>query len=386
MVSSTSRRGSVDLDRAPLVGRERLPNSRQVLESLYRAGPLTIAEVAAKTRLSRPTAAAAIEELEVLGWVESLAPATPIDRSAGRPARRVAFRSTTAIVAGIDIGVEHVKVVVADLDGTILLEEISDVPTPISGAGRVDAVITAAHSSIASIGPRMPLLAIGVGSPGPMDGYGVVRASPPIPEWEGLDLGARLSRPLGAPVILENDIMVAAVAENYFGVGRGSSNFVYLHAGRRISSAVIIGGRLHRGFNGAAGMVGEMPELRWHTAPERLLARFDDRLTTLEIFAAAANGDHVARDAVETYVDEVATGLSAVVLSVDPELVVVGGGTSLAGAEFSGLLRARLTARARLVNPPVQVSSLGERAVVLGAIRLALDHVEEHVLDLVRLA
>lgn len=374
----------LSLERGSLVGRDRLPNSRQVLQALYGAGPVTIAEVAAITRLSRPTTAAAIEELAELGWVESLAPALAPsgERSAGRPARRVAFRSQSAIVAGIDIGVEHVKVFVSDLDGTILTEHVADIAAPISGAARVDSVVAAARAAIAQVHPSRALLAVGVGSPGPMDGHGVVRASPPIPEWEGLDLGALLSRALGAPVILENDIMVAGIAENHFGIGRGSRNFVYLHAGRRISSTVFIGGRLHRGHNGAAGMVGELDELRWSSAPDRLLACFDARLSAVEIFAAAAQDDQQARRAVDVYVDDLAVGLAAVVLSVDPELVVVGGSTSLAGAELGSLLTARLAARAKLTSPQVQISSLGNRAVARGAIRLALDHVERHVLDL----
>ncbi len=374
------RCASVRTPPTPLSGGHRNGSSRTVLAALHGANELTVAELAASTGLSRPTVASAVSELTDLGWVEVCAPADGVERSAGRPARRVVFRSEAALVAGVDVGQSRITVFIAGLDGTILAEHEQAVTAPTSAAGRVDAVVAAVRAAQAKAAPTSGLLAVGIGSPGPMDGHGRVRSSPII-EWQGIDLGGRISRQLGVAAIVENDTMTAALAENHYGAGRGSGNFVYLHAGNRISSAVIIGGRLHRGFNGVAGMVGELDELRWHTAPQRLVAGSVGASSMIDVFRAAAD-DEVARDAVAAFADDLSLGLAAVVLAVDPELVVLGGGTSLAGPALAKMLSSRLAARAHLTAPRVEISSLRDRAVALGAVRLALDYAERHVLDI----
>ena len=93
---------------------------------------------------------------------------------------------------------------------------------------------------------------------------------------------------------------------------------------------VMVGGRVHRGVHGAAGIVGEMPELRWAELNERygssVLA--SPRPSRQEIFDAARAGDPAAVAAMEEFADDLATGAAAMTLAIDPELLVIGGGSS----------------------------------------------------------
>jgi len=250
---------------------------------------------------------------------------------------------------------------------------------------RVKTVVNAIRETVNTFAPDARLLAVGVGAPGIVDGLGRVSVSPAIPEWDGIDLAGHLRSALGSPVFVENDAHTATLGESYYGAGRGARTFAYLMAGYRISSGIVIDGKLHRGWSGASGMIGEMDILEWKDAPEALItgaSTADARLSTaLDVFQAAADGNEAAQVAAERYIDSLAVGLSALSLAVDPELIVVGGGISLVGHRLADALRARLSVRASIVHPRVEISELGDRAVAMGGVRLALDYVESSVFD-----
>jgi predicted NBD/HSP70 family sugar kinase len=255
---------------------------------------------------------------------------------------------------------------------------------------RVDAVVDAIHEALNEFAPSARLLAVGIGAPGIVDGLGRISVSRAIPEWDGIDLAGHLRQAFACPVFVENDAHAATLGEAYYGAGRGARTFAYLMAGYRISSGIVIGGKLHRGWSGASGMVGEMDILEWKTAPDALVARAsaaDANLgAALDVFSAAAGGDAAAQAAVDQYVDSLAVGLSALSLAIDPELIVVGGGTSMVGQPLADSLRERLSAHASIIHPRIEISTLEDQAVAMGGIRLAFDYVETSVFDLSAIA
>ncbi|MDR3360886.1 MAG: ROK family transcriptional regulator [Bifidobacteriaceae bacterium] len=365
------------------------PHARATLHALRAKPALTLAELVRRTGLSRPTLTAALQELIDLGWAAAIEPgqapaghAGRSGRSVGRPARRYRFRREAAPVVGVDVGLHKTLTVVSDLSGTVVAERRQDLPEAMTSAGRVDAVAEAVTEALALAPTGVPPLAIAIGTPGVVDRSGRIVVCPPIPEWDGIDLGGRLADRFDCPVQVENDVMAAAVAERSAGAARGCDDFVYLLAGHRISSAAVIGGRLHRGHSGAAGMVGELAAVGWPGAPARLTdyAAVAGHPSARDVFAAAAAGEAGAVEAVDAFLDDLALGLAAVVLAIDPELVVIGGGISLAGGDVAAKLRARIAERAHLVSPRVEISGLGNRGTALGAARLALEHVEATLL------
>ena len=127
----------------------------------------------------------------------------------------------------------------------------------------------------------------------------------------------------------------------------------------------------------ASGEIGALPALGWIRAQEHLSAANGE---AGDVFAAARAGDRAAVAAVRRYVKDLALGASALVLALDPQMVVVGGGFSRSADVLIEPLKRELD-RWCIRTPEVRMSALGDEAVVLGAVRLALDDVEERVLD-----
>jgi predicted NBD/HSP70 family sugar kinase len=199
-----------------------------------------------------------------------------------------------------------------------------------------------------------------------------------LPGWSGLDLSRDLSPSPPVAVVVENDANLATVAERWRGTARDVQDAVCVLAGNRVAAGILIGGRLHRGHRGGASELGLLKVLRWEDAPNRLLAACPDGGDLAGVFTAARSGDALAAAAVETFIDDLATGAAALLLAVDPELLVVGGGLSRAGDLIIGRLRDRL-AELCPYRPEIVASTLDDEAVATGAIRIALERATERL-------
>ncbi|GAA1932121.1 ROK family transcriptional regulator [Streptantibioticus ferralitis] len=359
-------------------------NSAVVLHTLRGERSRTLTELVRATGLSRPTVEGVIEGLTGSGLVVE-APADPGDvRRQGRPARRFRFHAEAGHLLGIEIGVHQVRVVLADLSGRVLDSLGHDLDGLLPADDRLERVRVAVADLLRGSGvARSTLWAVGVGSPGIVESDGTVRLGTAMPGWTGLPLGDRLRRSFRCPVLVENDANAAAVAEHWMGAAHGSDDIVFVMAGLSPGAGSLIGGRLHRGFGGAAGEIGALHLLGREATPERLLSTTGTPLDPLDepavtrVFGLAREGDPRAREAVERFLRRLVHDVAALVLALDPELVVLGGWA----AGLDGVLEPLRDELARycLRPPKVALSALGEEAVAIGALRLALDHVEEQL-------
>jgi predicted NBD/HSP70 family sugar kinase len=313
------------------------------------------------------------------------APARPTDaRKQGRPARRFRFHAESGHLLGVEIGVHQVRVVLADLSGRVLgsvgraMDERLGADERLARVRETVDGLLHGHAVAAST-----LWAVGVGSPGVVESDGRVRLGTAMPGWTGLPLGERLRATFQCPVLVENDANAAALAEHWTGAAQGSDDIVFVMAGLSPGAGSLIGGRLHRGFGGAAGEIGALHLLGREATPERLLSTTDRPIDPLDepavtrVFALARGGDERAREAVQRFLRRLVHDVAALVLALDPELVVLGGwATGL--DDVVEPLRDEL-ARYCLRPPDVTLSELGDEAVATGALRLALDHVEEQL-------
>ncbi|MEU6172678.1 ROK family protein [Streptantibioticus parmotrematis] len=359
-------------------------NSAVVLHVLRDAQLRTLTELVHDTGLSRPTVEGVIEGLAESGLVVE-APGSPADtRRQGRPARRFRFHAEAGHLLGIEIGVHRVRVILADLGGRVLGSHGHPVDEALDADERLERARSAVAELLRKAGvARSTLWAVGVGSPGIVEADGTVALGTAMPGWTGLRLGERLRRSFRCPVLVENDANAAAVAEHWSGAARGSSDVVFVMAGLSPGAGSLIGGRLHRGFGGAAGEIGALHLLGREATPERLLSTTDTPLDPLDepavtrVFALAEDGDERAREAVRRFMRRLVHDVAALALALDPELVVLGGwATGMDGVVEP--LREEL-ARYCLRPPQVVLSALGEEVVATGALRLALDHVEEQL-------
>ncbi|MFR9797809.1 ROK family transcriptional regulator [Streptomyces sp. MS06] len=359
-------------------------NSAVVLHALRATDSATLTEIARVTGLSRPTVEGVTEDLIGAGLVVEKAAEEGAARRQGRPARRFRFRAEAGHLLGLEIGAHRVAALLADLDGRVVGAQARDVQETAEADERLERLRGAVAELLRRAGvPRGSLRAVGVATPGIVEADGTVRLGTALPEWTGLRLGERLSRSFRCPVLVENDANAAAVAEHWKGAATESDDVVFVLAGLSPGAGALIGGRLHRGFGGAAGEIGALHLLGREATPETLLSTTDEPLHPLDeqavaqVFTEARRGDRRARAAVHRFIQRLVHDVAALVLAFDPELVVVGGWA--AGLDdVLEPLRSEL-ARYCLRPPQVALSMLGEAAVATGAVRLALDHVEEQL-------
>lgn len=357
-------------------------NTVSVLTALRTDGDSRLAELAQRTGLSRPTVDSIITELGRLGWVEQRDPADPPDggRQAGRPARTYRLDPDAGFVVGVDVGVNLLTAIVADITGTTrhTLTRPIDRTTP--GAERRTAVQSLVTDAVAELGvePR-GTLALSLGVPGIVDPSGRVTLSTVIPGWTGFHVEKHFGRWAGVPVTVANDANMATLAEHWIGAARLVDDVVYLLAGRRTSAGIIVDGSLHTGRHGAAGEIGSIPQLYFST--EELLAtpgaNPDSPDTIGSVFRAAQAGDDQAAALVEEFYRRLARVVEFMLKSFDPDMVVLGGGVSRAGRPLVDGLERHLD-RPVFNTAPLVLSQLGPEAVALGAVRSALQLAVRH--------
>lgn len=357
-------------------------NSLALITALREESAQTMTDLSRRTGLSRASTEDVVRDLVERGWVAVVPPAAG---TVGRPARRYRFRADAGHVLGIDIGGHKILAVVADLDGTVVHSSRAAVSPSLGRKERLAALGAVVGQALAGAGlAAEDVWAVGAATTGLVDGAGRVLLSEALAEWTGMDLAAHLRRLVGAPVLVDNDCKLAALAESWRGAARHAQDVVLIQAGLRTGAGLIIGGRLHRGFGNAAGELGALPAAGWIRAQEHLKSwpgadpSADEVDAAGAVFEAARAGDRKARTVVRRYVREVAVGAAALVLTLDPELVVLSGGFSRSADLIADPLKLELD-RWCIRTPEVRISEFGDEGVALGAVRLALDHVSREM-------
>jgi predicted NBD/HSP70 family sugar kinase len=386
-----------------------------VLDALRAGGPMTGSDLMSTTGLARPTIHVVCNDLIRLGWIREMDSRRPTGEGRrGRPARWYEFQSRAGFVLGID-ATDRVTVRVADLRGDRVAEAsepLAHVSVPASE--RVTAVRRAADAALASaaVDPAR-VLAVTVGVPTPVDADGrPVGREAYLPGLPGRDLATEIGGRDGWPVVLENDANLAALGERWRGVAAGVDDLVVMVADERLGSGLFLGGRPVRGHAGGAGelrvleliervgstygiaylvrTLGAEAVARWcggtGRPPRRgrllwTMAGGDPaRVETATVLAAARAGDEVALEIVDEVANRMAHAVAALAGMLDPELVVISGAVADEGDLFLDRIRARLLPDLIDTPPRLAMSTLGDQAVVIGAVRLALDHVEASLL------
>lgn len=369
-------------------------NQGALLRQLRSHGPLSRAQLARDTGLSKPTVSRALAELEAAGLVRSIGPAAP---SRGRTATLYEPDPAAGYVLGIDIGRAWIRIAAADLAGTIMARR--DVPNLARSAGAV--VRQAAREARrvvadAGIGWERVVHTV-VGSPGVFDpNTGRLWHAPNLPGWSRPGLPAELRAALSPSTAIYNDANLAAVGERDFGCGRAARNFVYVEIGTGLGLGIVIDRELYAGARGAAGEVAYVPlpgvtgtqrsgrgTLEEATSAAGVVAAAKQagmrgRLTAKDVFDAARGGNPRAVAAVGAEAERIALLLATIAAVVDPEFVVLGGGI---GGSLD-LLRPRLEEHLRRLTPletRIEAGELGQDAIVLGAIATALGTARELV-------
>ncbi|MFF3888397.1 ROK family transcriptional regulator [Streptomyces sp. NPDC001914] len=386
----------------------RAMNDRAALDLLLAHGPLSRTRIGKLTGLSKPTASQLLARLEAAGLV--LATGT----SEGRPgpsAQLYEVNPGAAHAAGLDVTPERVLAAVADITGRTI--GTYELPTP----GRrpalpvVRQVTDALDGAVKAAGlARDDVRRLVIATPGAFDpNTGRLRYASHLPGWHSPTLLDELAAALPMPVEYENDVNLVAIAEQRLGAARGHEDFVLLWNEGGLGAALVLGGRLHRGWTGGAGEVGFLPvpgaplvrqvtransggyqELAGSQAIPALARELgiqdlpsgpytEVAATLVERAAAVEAGPY--RQLLERYATGLATGLASLVSVLDPELVVLSGASLTAGGEpLRALVQAELEELAAS-RPRLVVGDVHEHPVLRGALESALAATRDEVFD-----
>ncbi len=368
-------------------------NERTVLELIRAGAPISRAEISRRAGISKPTVSLALRSLLEAGLVRE-ASQGPDGPSYGalffEPVPEAAF------VLGLDLGARFLRGAVCDVAGEIRARQ--DVELRGADADGVLRGIVALHHSLVEAAALPAELVDGVvlGVPGVVEsGTGSLRLTTPnIPGLEGRALQGELRDRLSTAVTLENDVNLAALGERWLGIAQGVEDFAFLSVGTGMGMGLVLGGELHRGHHGAAGEVDwahagiaedvdpsadGVAELTAQLVAGRALETsvvppYDARA----IFAAARGRDPLAQAVVEEVARRIAAHIAPIASVADVALVVLGGGLGTNGDLLLEPVRTHL--EEWMPYPPrVEISSLGEAAVLMGALAVGLQSALDNV-------
>jgi len=357
-------------------------NEREVLETIRAGAPISRAEISRRAGISKPTVSLALQSLLASGLV----------REAERPPDGPGYGAVyfepvaeAALVLGLDIGARFLRGAVSDLGGTIRARQdvelaVADAADAVEASARLQAALLAAAGLESE---RVDSVVVGV--PGVVTADGTLRLAENVAGLEGRRFASELQAALDLPVTLENDINLAALGERWQGVARGVADFVFLSVGTGMGAGLVLGGELHRGRNGAAGEidfalagVGETVD-----PPAAQVSELAHDLAGLaadprSVFTSARRGEAGALAVVDEVARRIALHLAPIAAVADVELVVLGGGI---GANGDLLLDpiGRLLGEWLPFPPRLAVSTLGEAAVLTGAVAVGLQAALENV-------
>ena len=366
-----------------------------MLESIRRLGPVSRAQIARATGLSKPTVSQVLTALEGARLVRE---AGRSSGGKGPTAVLYELNPRAGWVVGLDVGRDWVRAAIADLTGDIASRRVER-----ARARSADALLAqlgeTAHALAAEAGIRWHDVTYAVvGSPGVFEqSRGQFALAHNLPGWGRQGLIEALQRELGTKLAFENDVNLAALGERDQGLGKDVDDFVYLHVGTGVGLGIVVNGALYRGAHGTAGEVGYLPLVEDPRASRSRrrgalegglgaaaivdaarLAGLRPPVTTDRVFDAAARGDRAAQAIVARVAERIALALAAIAPVLDPELVILGGAVGRHGEMLLEPVRRELHALSPF-SPRVEVSPLGEDAELIGAVSLALQAAQDQL-------
>jgi predicted NBD/HSP70 family sugar kinase len=377
----------------------RVMNERALFERIRLLGPVSRPQLSEATGLSKPTISLALANLERTGLVRHVGQSSG---NSGRAALLYEMRPEAGWVVGVDVGRSWLRMALANLAGEVVLRRQE------RSQSRDAKKLVAQIGSLVSTLPVEAGLSYQdvtytvIGSPGVVDERsGAMRLAANLSGWEGSSVLDTLGDRLGSSLAVENDINLAALGEQAHGLGKGVPNYVFISVGTGIGMGIVLDGQLHRGARGAAGEIGFLPlgeaepgggeaskrsrgSLESVASAEAVVANarrlgMRNVVSAKQVFESARQDNKAALAAIKIEAEHLARGVAAITAVLDPELVVLGGGIGRNGDLLIAPMSKRLEKLLPLRPPPLMVSALGDDAVVLGALAIALARAREKV-------
>jgi glucokinase len=393
------------IGRPPLLRRT---NALTLLKLLREAGTCSRADLVRTSGLSAPTVTNVIAGLLSSELVQPLGEGAS---NGGRPPDLIRFKAERGCLASVRITAQFVSFQLTDLSG----KELDTSQVWLAGRKTTPEAICALiaeeiRRSLKARGlKRDRLLALVAGVPAITNvDDGMVLAVSTLENWHDVPLRSMLQRSVGCLVTVENDTNLAALGERMEGAAQGEASFVEIDIGANVSAGIVLDGRLYHGARWSAGEIGylRLPHIsrrdpvlhefgaletvlssagiqqswRETTAQLQTTVRTARRVDVTAILDMAQRGEAAARKVVKRRAAIVADVIVNLSLILNPGLVVLGGEVGRHPA-LIGFLRKELE-RSEFAVPRIAAATLGEAAVLRGAIAMALEAIPSILLPL----
>jgi predicted NBD/HSP70 family sugar kinase len=370
--------------------------SAGALLQLIREGvAVTRADLARVTGLARSTVAQRVDTLIANGLVRDTGGTVS---TGGRPPAVLAFNRDAGIVLVADLGATHARLAVSDLAGTPLAERAADLDIALGPERALGWVDERFAQLLDEVGRSAEdVRGIGVGVPGPVEFDSGRPVNPPImPGWDDFAIPEWFAGRYNAPVLVDNDVNIMARGEHRMH-WRDTEHLLLIKVGTGIGCGIVADGHIHRGARGAAGDIGHIRATTDEDVvcrcgnigcleaiagglalAERLAAQGADATQSRDVVRLVRSGHpgaiRMVRDAGRT-LGEV---LAGTVNFFNPAVIVIGGDIAEAHAQLLAGVREGIFSRSLpLATRDLRIvpSRLGDRAGVIGAATMVIEHV-----------
>lgn len=357
-------------------------NKSLILHTIRKHPELSRARISEMTGLNKATVSNLVAELQEDQLVLE---AGPGESSGGRKPLILHFNAMAGCVIGMELRVKQLTAILCDLNGNVLSEADS-----LLQRHDLDDVLAEMKTMIAGLIAKAPstpygVVGIGVGVPGMVDENGVVLFAPNL-AWEKVHLRELLEESFSIPVVIDNEANSGAFGELNFGRGEDVRHLLYVSAGSGIGSGIIIAGELYKGSRGYAGETGHMCieaegipcscgsrgcwELYASEKAYDLASMELPAYRTPELIGFAARGDAAAERQFSEIGAYLGIGLTNLINSFNPELIVIGGPLSEAREWLEPSMQQMVAKRTLPYHKQqleIAFSTLGSRAAMIGA-------------------
>lgn len=378
-----------------------------VLNLIRERGPISRAQISARTLLNLPTVTHIVNDLKREGLIVEDRRQTS---TGGRPAAHLRIKSTGRFAVGLDVGPELVRCAICDLGGAVLDRSEVQIRPPerADPIGPIRNVLAEVVSSSGLSWNRIE--GVGVGAAGAVDQERIMILSSPFTnEWKNVSLRDVLDPEIPASLHAANDLHAAAIGEYWFGPERDAGNLLYVHLGQYIRSALLVGGRPYGPAPQTPGGLGHVVVQKDGTlcycgssgcletvasegpvvssvvegirrniqsrAPD-LVGGDPERIDIGTVIRAAGMGDSLAFNALDRAGRCVGEVLANVVHLLGPDRIVIGGSLRAAGEHLFGAIRREIKVRVTFgwnADQQVRPSTYGEDAVAVGAAAMVFE-------------
>ncbi len=373
-----------------------------VLRLIWDERAISRADIARRTGLSRSTVSEVVTELLATRLVDEAGEGAS---SGGRRPIVLEFQDDACVILGVDMGATHVSVALTDLRGRVLAWENRPFPVRSDPGGTRALIAEFCAECLRSWGgDPARLVGIGIAVPCPVDPRHQDRFSTHVlPAWKGRAGFEALGARFGAPIFIDNDANLGAVAERWWGAGRGFDDFTYIKVATGVGAGHMVGGRIARGASGVAGEIGHMAIdlsgdpcdcgnrgcLQTFVGASSLVKRarqllpeyptsvlHQGALTIDAIENAALADDPLAIHVISTAAEYLGIAVAGVLNLMNPGAVIIGGGIARLGERLLVPLRETVLRRtfvSSVAASEIMSSALGPRSIAIGAATIVLE-------------